>query len=322
MTLDTIDKAILEAKDENEKLINDEQVVIEEIENLKNASLEERSQNRVVFGCLPYVLAGAAAVGLSHFGYVDPNWTGAITLGAGAIAGSAIEDHLVRKIVDSKTLSDSAYHNLRSRVYKTIEKEKIIQKEITNTSKMNSLLSARLGEFEFTADALNEKRCVEDVLDSLALKIALVQNDCSSYVQFNTVAKEALTALGIYGAYMFPLSISNAEINGTQFMIPTAAALLSIINKASYESIKRKINKKYHNLMRYEIDTDSLIELKDLTNDYASRLGKIEAKLLLMDKSEEEAPVVDTEDDSLFLQVWNEISEEKEKGLYRSKSNK
>ena len=73
--------------------------------------------------------------------------------------------------------------------------------------------------------------------------------------------------------------------------------------------------------MRYEIETDSLIELKDLTNEYAIRLGKIEAKLLLTGKSEEEAPVVDLEDDSLFLQIWNEISEEKDKRLYKSKSN-
>lgn len=322
MTIDIIDKSIFEAKDENEKLVKDEKEVTEKIENLKNASFEERSQNRVVFGCLPYVLAGVAAVGLSHLGYVDPNWTGAITLGAGAIAGTVIEEKLTRKIVDSRTLGESAYHNLRSRVYKTIEREKIVQKEITNNARMNALLSARSGEFEFTVDALKEKKCVEDVLDSLALKIALVQNDCSKYVQFNRIAKEAIKALGIYGAYMFPLTISNADINGTQFMIPTAAALLSIINNASFESEKRKINKKYHNLMRYEIDTDSLIELRELTYDYARRLGKIEAKLLLMGKSEEEAPVVDVEDDSLFLQVWNEISEEKEKGLYRSKSNK
>ena len=186
---------------------------------------------------------------------------------------------------------------------------------------MDSLLSAKSGHFEFAGDALKEKKCVEDVLDSLALKIALVENDCSKYVQFRTLTKEAFNTLGIYGAYMMPITFADGKINNVQVMIPTVAALLSITKNAYYESEKRRINKKYHKLMKYEIDTDSLIELRDLTYDYANRLGKIEAKLLLTGKSEEEAPVVDDEKDSLFLQVWNEIAEEKEKGLYRSKSN-
>ena len=321
MDIEKIDKAILECKEENDKLSKEEKAASEAIEALKVVSSDERSQNRVLFGCFPYIIAGLAAVGLSHYGYVDPSLTGAITLGTGLLVGTVGEGHLVRKIVDSKTLDMGSYEILRNKVYKTIQKENIIQKQVTNLSKMDSLLSAKSGHFEFAGDALKEKKCVEDVLDSLALKIALVENDCSKYVQFNKIARESLNTLGIYGAYMMPLTFADSKINNVQVMIPTVAALLSLTKNAYYESEKRRINKKYHRLMRYEIDTDSLIELRDLTHDYANRLGKIEAKLLLTGKSEEEAPVVDDENDSLFLQVWNEIAEEKEKGLYRSKSN-
>ena len=320
MSMDIIDKTILECQEKNEKLSKEEQEAFEKIEELKAASSDERAQSRVVMGCIPYVLAGIAAVGLSHFGYVDPSLTGAISLGTGVVAGAVGEAHLVRKVVDSKTLDASSYQILRNKVFKTIQKENIIQKKVTNLSKLNALTSAKVGQFEFDGDALAEKRCVEDVLNSLAYKIALVENDCSKYVQFNTIAKDALTALGIYGAYMVPLSIAGGEINGTQVMIPTVGAMFALMKNAYYESEKRKINKKYHRLMRYDIDTDSLVELKELTNDYAKRLGKIEAQLLLAGQNEKEDHILNVEDDSLFLQIWSKISEEKEKGLYRSKS--
>ena len=320
MSLDIIDKTILECQENNIKLDNEEKEVLKTLDDLKTASSDERSYNRVVVGCIPCVLAGIAAIGLSHFGYVDPSLTGAISLGTGVIAGTVGEAHLVRKIVDSKTLDASSYQILRNKVYKTIQKENIAQQKVTNSSKINALTSAKLGQFEFNGDALAEKRCVEDVLNSLAYKIALVENDCSKYTRFNTIAKEVATTLGIYGAYMAPLAISRAEINDTQIMIPTVAALLNLMKNAYYESEKIKINKKYHKLMKYETETDSLIELRELTNDYANRLGRIEAKLLLTGQSEQEVPVADDEDDSLFLQIWSQISEEKEKGLYRLKS--
>ena len=321
MTLDIINNAISDSKEKKDILLRGEREILEEIENLKASSPCERSQYRITTGCFPYILAGLAAIGLSQAGYVDPSLTGAIALGTGAVAGTIGEAHLVRKIVDSKALDVSSYQNLKDRVYKTIQRESLVQQEITISSMMNALSSAKSGQFEFKGDALNEKKCVEDVLDSLALKIALVENDCSKYVRFNTIAKEAISALGIYGAYMVPLSFSDANINGTQVMIPTIVALLNLLKNGYYESEKRKINKKYHDLMRYDISTDSLIELSGLTRDYANRLGQIEAKLLLTGKSDVEAPVVDDEDDSLFLKIWNDISEEKEKRLYRPKSN-
>jgi len=286
----------LDEKIETSKL--NEEELKEELEHY-NAELDKytlmntdnRLKNSVAFATLPWVLASAAAVGLAKSGVMDPGLVGPISLFAPAIVGLGVEKGLLRRVVDSKTISEDGIRALRNEVFYAVKKaetegklaeENGYQNRMLNENYIKSLEQDDLDSLIIKeAEVDNELKNQEEIAESIATKLALqsrVKGYDSKYSVVTDLMATAAYSLGVTCAYVAPMYFANIDVTNLHIAVP---AILSAATIGTYKLVrnneKRKLYNKYAGSVSRDIDLEEVRELTDLNHNVHEFVGELRA---------------------------------------------
>ena len=291
MLKNELDEKIEASKTNEEELKKELKYYNGELGKYFFTNTDNRLKSTVAFATLPWMFASAAAVGLAQSGMMNPDLVAPVSLVVPTVLGLGIEKGLLRKVVDSKTISEDGIKALRNEIYYAIKKaetegklaqengyqNRMLDEKYINSVEEEDLESLFDKDIELEKELEEQEKIAESVSTKLALQSRLKGYDSKYSIATDLLVTAAYSA-GVTLAYAAPIFIANMDVTNLHIAVP---AILSAATIGTYKLVrnneKRKLYNKYAGSVSRDIDLTEVEELNDFNHNINEFVGELRA---------------------------------------------